>query len=142
MATLMRNKLELCGRLCADPELKNTPTGIPCTTVTLAVQRPFKNSAGKRDTDFFVIDLYKHHATFVCKYIKKGESLFVDGWLRVRSFLDPVREERRYKTEIVVQSVDGVDPRKSEEASSFDTDEFFEAALRRSYDITSEEGDT
>ena len=139
MASLMRNKVELCGRLCADPELKATVTGVPCTTVKLAVQRPFRNSDGKRETDFFCIDLYKHHATYVCKYIRKGQSLFIDGTLRVRSYIDPGHGDRRWITEIVVQSVDGVDPPKREGEGSFDTDEFYEAALRRSYEATDDE---
>lgn len=142
MANLMLNRVELCGRLSADPELKSTPTGIPCTTVNLAVGRPYKNQDGKRDADFFRIDLYRHHAEYVCRYLKKGESLYIEGELRVRSFLHPVYGDRRWAQEIHVKEVKSVDPKKKENNSSFDTDEFFEAALRRSYDITSEKGDT
>jgi len=132
MANLMLNRVEICGRLCADPELKATRTNIPCTTITVAVGRPYRNQNGTRDADFFRIDLYRHHAEYVCRYIKKGESIWIEGHLQVRGYTDPRFGDRRLVTEIEVHAVQGVDPKKKNEGS-FDTDEFFDAALRRSY---------
>lgn len=44
-------RVTLLGRLAADPELRYTPTGIPVTRVTLAVQRPYKQN-GEYGVDF------------------------------------------------------------------------------------------
>lgn len=134
----MLNRLELCGRLCADPVLKQTKTGVPCTSVKLAVARPYKNSDGTRDTDFFLIDLYRHHAEYVCKFLRKGESLFVEAALEVRSYLDPVSGGRRWNNDIIVKEIRSVDSRKKAADGSFDTEEFFDAAVRRSQEIMGE----
>lgn len=136
----MINRFELCGRLCADPSLKVTDGGTHCTTVTIAVGRPYKNSDGTRDTDFFRIDLYRHHAELVCKCLKKGESLWIEGSLQVRCYLDPAHGDRRWVTDYVVKSIQFVDSKRKEHSGSFDTDEFFEAAMKRSYEIM-EKGD-
>ena len=39
MSSLNLNKVILCGRLTADPELKQTPNGISCLSFTIAVNR-------------------------------------------------------------------------------------------------------
>ena len=43
MSSLNLNKVVLCGRLTADPELKQTQSGIGVTTFTLAVNRRFQS---------------------------------------------------------------------------------------------------
>ena len=42
MSSLNLNKVVLCGRLTADPELKQTQSGIAVVTFTLAVNRRFQ----------------------------------------------------------------------------------------------------
>ncbi|AVX21622.1 single stranded DNA-binding protein (ssb) [Carboxydocella sporoproducens DSM 16521] len=48
----MLNRIILIGRLTRDPELRYTNTGKAVARFTLAVDRPFKNQAGERETDF------------------------------------------------------------------------------------------
>ena len=49
---LMINRVVLVGRLTKDPELRYTPNGIPVATFTLAVNRPFTNTQGERESRF------------------------------------------------------------------------------------------
>ena len=56
----------LTGRLCADPKLGQTKTGIPVTTLRLAVNVP------DRDTTFHDVIVFRRTAEVVCRYLKKG----------------------------------------------------------------------
>ena len=48
----MINNLILVGRVCNDVKLVTTENGYKVATITLAVQRPFKNQEDVYDTDF------------------------------------------------------------------------------------------
>ena len=49
------NKVFLIGNLTRDPEMSETPSGIPYCRLGLAVNRPYSGSDGERATDFFNI---------------------------------------------------------------------------------------
>ena len=46
----MLNRIVLIGRLTRDPELRFTPNGHAVCSFTLAVDRPFTNQEGNRET--------------------------------------------------------------------------------------------
>ena len=46
------NKSILIGRLTKDPEMRTSSSGVSATTFTLAVNRPFTNQNGEKETDF------------------------------------------------------------------------------------------
>lgn len=46
------NKVILMGRLTADPELRQTQSGISSCRFTVAVNRGYKNEKGEYDADF------------------------------------------------------------------------------------------
>ncbi|MFS8524042.1 MAG: single-stranded DNA-binding protein, partial [Limnochordales bacterium] len=46
----MLNRVILIGRLATDPELRYTQTGVPVTNFRIAVDRPFMNQQGERET--------------------------------------------------------------------------------------------
>ncbi|MBQ7982631.1 MAG: single-stranded DNA-binding protein [Clostridia bacterium] len=98
------NKVFLMGNLCADPELKQTPTGVTVCTFRLAVQRKQKDGDGKSVSDFINIVAWRQTAEFVCKYFKKGASIIVEGSLQVREYND-AQGQRRYATEVVAWEV-------------------------------------
>lgn len=70
------------GRLTADPELKQTPNGIPVCSFTLAVKRP----KVKDTTDFLNYTAWRQSAEYVCRYGKKGSLVAVTGVMTTRSF--------------------------------------------------------
>ena len=49
------NKVILVGNLTADPELKQTPSGVSVATFTLAVQRRFAKPDDAQQADFINI---------------------------------------------------------------------------------------
>lgn len=84
----MYNKSILIGRLVADPELRQTPNGVPVTSFRIAVDRPFTSRGGDRQADFIDIVAWRNTAEFVCKYFHKGKLILVEGSLQTRSYTD------------------------------------------------------
>ena len=55
----MQNLVFLIGRLVSDPELKKSEKDKDYASITLAVQRSFKNSNGIYETDFIKCKLWR-----------------------------------------------------------------------------------
>ena len=85
----MLNKVILIGRLVRDPELRYTPAeGVAVTNFTLAVDRPFTNQRGERETDFIKIVAWRKLAETCANNLSKGRLVAVDGHLQIRSYED------------------------------------------------------
>ena len=63
------NDVKLSGRLTRDPELKQTPNGVPVATFALAVDRKFN----REEADFIPVTTWRKTAEFVAKYFRKGQ---------------------------------------------------------------------
>ena len=78
----MLNQVILVGRLVYDPELRTLEDGRNVTTITLAIQRSFKNSeSGEYDTDFLKCTLWSGIAENTVEYCKKGSTVGVKARL-------------------------------------------------------------
>ncbi len=71
MSNLNLNKVILAGRLIADPELKQTQSGISVLSFTLAVNRK-KIGDKEQETDFINMVAWRKTAEFVANYFRKG----------------------------------------------------------------------
>ncbi len=79
----MINKVILMGRLTADPELKQTTSGVASCRFTVAVDRGFKSKdTAERQADFIRVTAWRASAEFVSKYFSKGKMIIVEGSLR------------------------------------------------------------
>jgi single-strand DNA-binding protein len=111
----MVNKVFLVGRLCTDPELKYTPSGVAVANFRVAVDRPFANAQGERETDFIDVVAWRQQAEFVNSYLTKGRLVMVEGRLQVRQWQTPDGQRRR-STEVVADQVRALDrPREQTE---------------------------
>ena len=112
MSSLNLNKVVLCGRLTADPELKQTQNGVAVVTFTLAVNRRFQSrstdAAGGQQADFISLVAWRQTAEFMSKYFKKGSALCVTGSIQTRSWQDS-QGQKRYATEVVADEAMFVD---------------------------------
>ena len=118
MANFNFNKVILGGRLTADPELKQTQTGIAVVSFSVAVNRRFtKNSSQQNETDFFNVTAWRQTAEFVSRYFRKGSSICVVGTIQNNKWTDQ-QGATRYRTDIVADEVMFVDSR-SESSGSF-----------------------
>ena len=113
MSNLNLNKVVLCGRLTADPELKQTQNGIAVVSFALAVNRRFSRGADGQNNsqaDFINCVAWRQTAEFISRYFKKGSSLCVTGSIQTRDWTDN-NGQRRYSTEVVVDDAMFVDSR-------------------------------
>ena len=85
----MLNKVILMGRLCADPDFRQTPSGVSVCRIRVAVNRPFVNKAsGEREADFISVTCWRNTAEFVSRYFHKGSMIIVEGSLRNSDYTD------------------------------------------------------
>jgi single-strand DNA-binding protein len=127
MSSLNLNKVVLCGRLTADPELKQTQNGVAVVTFTLAVNRRFQSrtadAAGGQQADFISLVAWRQTAEFISKYFKKGSALCVTGSIQTRSWQDQ-QGQRRYTTEVVVDEAMFVDSRNESGSAGYTPDAY------------------
>lgn len=97
------NKAILMGRLTANPELKQTPTGVSVTQFTIAVDRRYQ-SEGQRKADFINIVAWRSTAEFVCRYFTKGKMIALVGEIQTRDYTAN-DGTKRYVTEVIADEV-------------------------------------
>ena len=126
MASLNLNKAILVGRLTADPELRQTQSGIQVTTFTVAVNRRYSSSSNNADqqnqpqADFISCVAWRSTAEFITRYFRKGSSICVVGSIQTRNWTDQ-QGQKRYTTEVVVDEANFVDSKSENPASRQDT---------------------
>jgi len=97
------NKAILIGNLTRDPELKSLPSGIKVCTFSLATNRVWKDKNGARQesADYHNVVVFGRQAETVSQYMKKGNSILVEGRMQTRSWDDKNSGEKKYRTEII-----------------------------------------
>ena len=98
------NRVVLCGRLVADPDLKTTNGGVSVANLRIAVERNYKDSEGNKTSDFFNCVAWRGTADFVTKFFHKGELIIIDGKLQNNQYTDKDGNNRT-ATQINVDSV-------------------------------------
>lgn len=110
------NKIIIMGRLTADPELRQTQSGIASCRFTVAVNRRFKNDKGEYETDFINCQAWRQTAEFVAKYFSKGSMICIDGTLRTGSYKDKNHSDvTHYTTDVLVENVEFCGGKKEQE---------------------------
>ncbi|SDX04770.1 single-strand binding protein [Paenibacillus sp. PDC88] len=99
----MLNRSILIGRTTSDGQLRYTSSGIATYSVNLAVDRPFTNNNGERETDFIPIVVWRQLAETCAEYLRKGRLVAVEGRIQVRSY--ETDNGKRYVTEVVADNV-------------------------------------
>jgi single-strand DNA-binding protein len=111
------NHIVIMGRMTRDPELRQTPSGIPVASFTLAVDRSFTpRDGGERQTDFIDVVAWRNTAEFVSKYFIKGQMAAVVGRLQIRDWTDKDGNKRR-SAEVMADNIYFTESKKSREAS-------------------------
>jgi len=104
------NKVILVGRLTADPELRQTQSGVSSCRFTVAVDRRFADkNTGERQADFITCVAWRQSAEFVSRYFSKGKMIGVEGSLRTGSYTDKNHSDvTHYTMEVFVDNVEFV----------------------------------
>jgi single-strand DNA-binding protein len=109
------NKVMLIGNLGKDPEIRVSPqTGKKVVSFSLATSRRYRDNNGeqKEDTQWHNIVGWGKVADVVEQLgIRKGTSLYVEGRLTNRSWTDQSSGQKRYVTEVALDTFQLLTPR-------------------------------
>lgn len=125
MSSLNLNKVILCGRLTADPELKQTTTGKTFVSFSLAVNRRYKSADGaqSQQTDFITVVAWGKTAEFISRFFHRGSALCITGSIQTRTWEDQ-QGQKRYATEVVADEAMFVDSKNESNAGGFAPDTY------------------
>ncbi len=106
------NKVFIIGNVTRDPELKTTVSGQPIATFGLATNRDWMTRDGGRHTssEFHEVIAWSKLAEICSKYITKGKLVYIEGYLKTRSW-DGADGTKRHRTEIVINDLIMLDKR-------------------------------
>ncbi|MBC3540467.1 single-stranded DNA-binding protein [Rufibacter sediminis] len=100
------NKVILIGNLGKDPEVRHLEGGVAVARFPLATSETFKDKNGDRQerTEWHNIVVWRGLAEVAEKYVKKGQSVYIEGRIRTNSYQDKDGVQR-YSTEIVADNM-------------------------------------
>lgn len=113
------NKVIIIGNLTRDPEMRQTPNGQNVTTFGIATNREWmtRESERKSSAEFHECVAWAKLAEICANYLKKGHLVYVEGYLKTRSWDSP-EGVKKFKTEIVVQDMIMLEKRKNSDGDS------------------------
>ena len=102
----IKNKVQLVGRLGADPEIKMYNENKKLAQLRLAVNDRYKNALGEwvDDTQWFNMVAWSKLAGYAEKYLLKGTEIAVEGRLINKNFTDK-NGIKRVSTEVIVSEI-------------------------------------
>lgn len=112
----MLNKIILMGRLCADPDFRQTQSQISVCRIRVAVNRPTKKDE-EQQADFINVTCWRQTAEFVSRYFSKGSMIIVEGSLRNNDYTDS-NGVKHYSMDVLAQNVTFGESRKAAEGST------------------------
>ena len=114
----MINKVILVGRLGKDPEIRSTPNGTSVAKFTVATDEKFTDRAGEKQerTEWHSITAWGKLGEICGQYLRKGKLVYLEGSIRTDSWDDKESGQKRYRTEIVANTMKMLD-RKGDENS-------------------------
>ena len=101
------NKVQLIGRLGADPEIKQMVNGKNVARLSIATSQSWKDkSTGekKEKTEWHRVVIFNEGlVNIVQQYLKKGANVYLEGQLSTRKWRDEKSGQDKYSTEVVLQ---------------------------------------
>lgn len=100
------NKAILIGNLGKDPETRYMSNGDAVTNITVATTYTWKDKNGEKQekTEWHRVTFYRKLAEIADEYLKKGQSVYIEGRLETRKWDDKNGIER-YTTEIIANDM-------------------------------------
>lgn len=100
------NKVILVGNLGADPDVHQTPRGQSVCNLSVATNEVFKDKTGSRreHTEWHRVVCWGPQGEACARYLCKGRLVYVEGYLRTRSY-ESKDGQKRYATDIIATHV-------------------------------------
>lgn len=121
------NKVMLIGNVGKEPELKETPGGVPVTSFRMATSESWKDRDGnlKEHTDWHTIVAWRGLAKVISQLVTKGTRIYVEGRIQTRNY-DDNDGNRRQVVEILADNVLVLEDRKNGRNNDTDDDMDYE----------------
>jgi single-strand DNA-binding protein len=115
------NKVQMTGRLGADPEMRFTPQGHAVTTFRVASNRSWRTAEGEshEDTEWFRVVAWNKLAEICNQWLSKGSRVYVEGRMQTRQWQDQ-DGQTRYQSEVVANDIIILDSRRDSSGSAAD----------------------
>lgn len=104
------NRVILVGRITRDPELRTSPSNVSFTAFSIAVNRTAVSANGEREADFINCVAFNKQAENLCRFIKKGGQIGVEGKLQTRRYTAQ-DGSNRIATEVICDAIHFLEPR-------------------------------
>lgn len=113
------NKVILVGNLGKDPEVRYLDSGVAVANFSLATTENYKNKEGERvsQTEWHNVVFWRGLAEIAEKYLKKGDSIYVEGKIRTRKWEDK-EGNTRYSTEVLADNMTMLGKKSSKDNTS------------------------
>jgi len=108
------NQVILVGRLTSNPEIITTEKENKKSSITIAVNRPFKNPDGIYETDFIRCTLWNNIAMNTCEYCKVGDVVGIKGRLQTSNYEDE-EGKKHFVMEVIAEKITFLSTKKTEE---------------------------
>ena len=100
------NKVILIGNVTRDPEVRQTGSGQSVCTFGLATNRQWVTGDGEKHSmaEFHELVAWSRLCDICEKFVRKGKLLYIEGYLKTRSW-DTPEGVKKFKTEVIVQDL-------------------------------------
>ena len=143
------NKVQLIGRLGADPEVKQMVNGKSVARLSLATSQSWKdrNTGEKKEkTEWHRVVVFNEGlVNVVQQYLKKGAQVYIEGQLSTRKWKDEQSGQDKYSTEIILQGYNstltmlgGTNSNNLTNTSSNKNNEFDQSNVQNNSDLDDE----
>lgn len=101
----MVNRVYLLGNLGADPEVRETGSGVAVATMRLATSsRVKRDGEWTEETEWHRVVAFARTAEVMRDYAHKGKRLHIEGRIKTREWTDK-EGQKRWTTEIVAERI-------------------------------------
>ncbi|MCF7995591.1 MAG: single-stranded DNA-binding protein [Chromatiaceae bacterium] len=117
MASRGVNKAIIIGHLGADPDLRQTQSGVAVCTLSVATSESWTDKhtgEAQERTEWHRVVLWQKVAEIAAQYLRKGSRAYFEGQLKTRKWEDQNGTER-YSTEIHAQQMQMLDGKPSDD---------------------------
>lgn len=97
------NKITLIGNVGNDPQLKMVGDNRKVTELSVAVNEKGRNGQPDK-TEWFRVSLWDSRADVAANYVKRGNPVYIEGRLSVRTYVDKDGRER-YSLEVLASEI-------------------------------------
>lgn len=104
------NRVILVGRITRDPELRTSPSNVSFAAFSIAVNRTNVSANGEREADFINCVAFNKQAENLCRFIKKGGQIGVEGKLQTRRYTAQ-DGSNRIATEVICDAIHFLEPK-------------------------------